>query len=116
MHVLFLGLLNDATYMLKKQITGTAKTKVTVPVTASKKEDTKKSIVSDTITRTEKLSQKSLAGFGESVYPPEHLRTIDISNLTINTELINRTVRFEFIPEQYLLNNTAYNIEYSIFK
>ena len=124
-HILFLGLLNDATYMLKKQTTRTKKTRVTVPetnaVTISKKKDTvvslktKRPIFLDNFARTERFSQRNLAGFGETVYLPQHLRAVDITVLNINTDLINNTVKFEFLPEQYLLNNTAYDMNYHIF-
>ena len=125
MHVLFLGLLNDATYMLKKRITQTNKTRALVPVTTpviSKKKDTvmalttKKNNSFNNFALHDQLSQQSVAGFGETVYVPQHLRAVDIVGLDITTELINNTVRFEFIPAQYLLNNTAYDIQYNFYQ
>ena len=66
---------------------------------------------------TKQLTQQILAGFGEPVYLSQHLRVMDITDLTINKVLINMNspIKFEFIPEQYLLNNTAYDMEDNIF-
>ena len=123
MHVLFLGLLHDATYMLKKQ---TNKTRVTVPVTnpvtVSKKKDTvvslktQKPIVLDKFMRPERLSQQLLAGFGETVFETRYIEEVTLPDIIINTELVNNTIKFEFIPEHYLLNNTVHVMDYNIFR
>ena len=109
MHVFFLGLLDDATYMLKKQITQTNKTRVTVPktnpVTISKKNTvvsskTHKPVVLDKFARSKQLSQQKTAGFGETVFVTQHLIKGTLPHILINTTLVNNTINFEFDPEK----------------
>ena len=135
MHLLFLGLLNDATYMLKKQITQTKtnnETRITVvkntalpskPIknlTSTKSEPQLYDIMPKQSTNnldsylrmkpsSYKAKEKYVPKFGETVYLPQHLRVDDSNPLIIDYP------EFKFHPNDYLLNNTTYFIDYNIF-
>ena len=135
MHVLFLGLLNDATYMLKKQITQTKtnnETRITVvkntalpskPIknlTSTKSEPQLYDIMPKQSTNnldsylrmkpsSYKAKEKYIPKFGETVYLPQHFVEIDSSSLIIDTNT------FKFYPNNYLLNNKTYDICYNMW-
>ena len=131
-HLLFLGLLNDATYMLKKQTTQnqnqTKMNEIRVPDNEKQKMKTIKSknepqfidinlkqqpITLDSFSRVKALSKtnasKYISKFGETVYLPQYFSVIDSQILIIDT------TKFKFYPTNYLLNNTHYVMHYNVF-
>ena len=56
-----------------------------------------------------KAKEKDVPKFGETVYLPQHLRVDDSNPLIIDYP------EFKFHPNDYLLNNTTYFIDYNIF-